>query len=159
MTITLDSTYAAERIGAYQLELVAVDASNEHSAPQQHAIFLENFPPRLFNVELPDTVSRPSTGGVIVEVHITASDPQGLNDMQIVNMTIQRSGGPANVIEMFDDGDFDNNRDDVAGDGIYSRALLVDNSSTPGTFYFTFEAQDRVANAAVAVVDSMIIVP
>ena len=159
MTIVLDSTYAAERIGSYQLELVAVDASDERSAPQQHEIFLENLPPGLFNVVLPDTVNRPTSGGVVVEVHITSNDPQGLGDMQMVNMTVQRSGGPASVIEMFDDGDFDNNRDDVAGDGIYSRALVVENTSTPGTFYFTFEAQDRVGNAAVAVVDSMVIVP
>jgi hypothetical protein len=159
MTIVLDSTYAAERIGTYQLELVAVDASDERSAPQHHPIFLENFPPRLYNVVLPDTVNRPASGGVIVAVHITANDPQGLGDVQMVNMTVQRSGGPASVIEMFDDGDIDNNRDSVAGDGIYSRALVVENTSTPGTFYFTFDAQDRVGNTAAAVVDSMVIVP
>jgi hypothetical protein len=159
MTIVLDSTYAAERIGTYQLELVAVDASDERSAPQHHPIFLENFPPRLYNVVLPDTVNRPASGGVIVAVHITANDPQGLGDVQMVNMTVQRSGGPASVIEMFDDGDIDNNRDSVAGDGIYSRALVVENTSTPGTFYFTFDAQDRVGNTAAAVIDSMVIVP
>ena len=159
LTRNIDSTYAAERVGEYQLAFQVADASGDLSNVILQSIFLENTLPIVFNPSLPDSVTRPTVGTGVIEVRISADDSQGLGDLQIVNMTIQREGGTPSTIEMFDNGDFENYRDEVAGDGIFSRGLLIDGTSASGTFYFTFEAQDRVGNLSAALVDSLVILP
>ncbi|MCB0270575.1 MAG: hypothetical protein KDH95_20630, partial [Calditrichaeota bacterium] len=159
LTRNIDSTYAAERVGEYQLAFQVADASGDLSNVILQPIFLENTLPTVFNPSLPDSVTRPTVGTGVIEVRISADDSQGLGDLQIVNMTIQREGGTPSTIEMFDNGDFENYRDEVAGDGIFSRGLLIDGTSASGTFYFTFEAQDRVGNLSAALVDSLVILP
>lgn len=156
---SFDSSFAAERQGDYQLEVQAHDQSDDFSTILGRPIFLENFPPRLFNVELPGTFQRPPAGADTLVVRIAADDPQGLRDLQSVQVTVERQGGTPTLIDLFDDGDFAAHRDVAAGDGIYSRGLTVTSTSTPGIFRFTFQGQDRVGNLSPAVVDSLEILP
>lgn len=156
---TMDSSFAAERQGDFQLAYQAEDLVGAASNILNGPIFLENLGPYLNNVQLADTVQLPTAGADTLVVRVKANDPQGLTDLEMVEVTIQRVGGSPAVIEMFDNGDFDGFRDEVAGDGIYSRGLVLSQSSTPGKFFFTFEGQDKVANISAAVVDSLVILP
>lgn len=154
-----DSTFAAERDSLYTLEFSAVDLSDDVSDILTKEIFLENAPPRVFDVELPETFQRPSSGEDTIDVRISASDPQGLGDIDSVKFVVQRLGGPPSIVQMFDDGNFADHRDILAGDGIFSRGLTVSPQSTPGIFYFTFNAIDKVNNQSVTITDSLEILP
>jgi hypothetical protein len=154
-----DSTFAAERDSLYTLEFQAVDLSDDVSDILTKEIFLENVPPRVFDVELPETFQRPSSGEDTIEVRISANDPQGLGDIDSVRVVVQRMGGSASTIQMFDDGDFENHRDVLAGDGIFSRGLTVSPQSTTGIFFFTFRAVDKVNNQSTTITDSLEILP
>lgn len=158
-TISLDSTYAAERQGQYTLDFQAHDQAGGSSNILTQSIFLENKTPHVFNPVLPDTVQRPATGEEIIEVRVSANDPQGLGDLQTVTMVILRQGGTPATVELFDDGDFAGHRDESAGDGIFSRGLTVSPGSAAGTFSFTFQATDRVGNLSGTVVDTLVILP
>jgi len=155
----VDSTLAAERLGDYTLEFQARDESDDLSNVLTKEIFLENTPPSIFDLELPETFQRPSSGEDTIEVRISANDPQGLGDIDSVKFVVQRTGGLPSTIQMFDDGDFANHRDILAGDGIYSRGLTVSPQSTPGIFYFTFKAIDKVSNQSTTITDSLEILP
>jgi hypothetical protein len=154
-----DSTYAAERQGAYVLEFQAIDFNEDVSNILNKPIYLENKAPALRNVMLADTVQRPAIGPDTLVVRITANDPQGLGDITSVTFTVLREGGTPATLDMFDDGDFDGHRDEIAGDGVYSRGVIVNAASVPGTFRFTFETADKVGNPAPAVVDTLVILP
>ncbi len=157
--VFLDSTFAAERLGNYDLEFQAVDLSGDGSATLSKPIFLENAPPYLAIILLPDSVQRPPLGSDIIDVQVRGNDPQGLGDINMINMAIFRIGGDTTVIELFDDGDFDNHRDEQAGDGIFSRGLQVAANSTADLFFFEFQAEDKVGNVSPVVLDSLRILP
>jgi len=156
---TMDSSFAAERQGDFQLAYQAEDLVGALSNVISGPIFLENLAPFLTNVQLADTVQLPATGQDTLVVRVKVNDPQGISDLEKVEVTIQRVGGTPTVIEMFDNGDFIGTRDEVAGDGIYSRGLVLSQSSTAGKFFFTFEGSDKVTNVSAAVVDSLVILP
>ena len=153
----IDSSFAAERIGDYQLEFQAIDFSGDSSNSLVEPIYLENLPPIISNIELPDIVQRPTSGADTIVVSAGAKDPQSLNDIETVFFDIYRIGGDTTSIELFDDGDFINHRDLNANDGIYSRGLIVTPQSVAAKFYLIFQAKDKVDNYSGAVVDSMII--
>jgi len=152
-----DSTFAAGKKGLYDLDFQAKDLSGETSNTISKSIYLENFPPKLSNVVLPDSVQRPQSGQDTIAVNVSAKDPQGINDIEIVAFDIFRTGGDTTTIEMFDDGDFINHRDEIANDGIYSRGLTVSLQSVAAKFYFVFQAKDKANNFSVATIDSMIL--
>ncbi|RMF59593.1 MAG: hypothetical protein D6748_06075 [Calditrichaeota bacterium] len=157
--IFLDSTFAAERMGDYLLEYQAQDNSGDLSNVLTASIYLENLAPTLRVVELPDSFQRPPIGTEIIDVRVRVVDPQGLADISNVSMSIYRAGGDTSFIELFDDGDFANHRDQEAGDGIFSRGLLVAANSTADLFIFEFLAEDRVGNFSPVVNDSLRILP
>jgi len=156
---TMDSAFAAERQGDFQLEYQATDLAGDVSNSFSSAIFLENLAPDLSNIQLADTVQLPATGSDTLVVRVMANDPQGLGDLGAVTFTVLRQGtpNPSDPIELFDNGDFAANRDEVAGDGIYSRGLVLLSSNPPGTFTFTFETADKVGNLSTSIADTIVI--
>jgi len=152
-----DSSFATERVGNYELEFQAVDLSGDSSNTDLRSIYLENSSPTLSNVQLPDSVQRPAAGTDTIVVRVGAKDSQGLNDIDLVAFDIYRTGGDTTTIEMFDDGDFNNHRDEIANDGIYSRGLTVTPQNIAAKFYFIFQAKDKVNNFSTAIMDSLII--
>lgn len=152
-----DSSFAAERIGSYDLEFQTMDLSGDSSNKEVKSIYLENLSPGISNVQLPDSVQRPSAGEDTIVVSLLANDHQGLDDIDIVAFNIFRIGGDTTSIEMFDDGDFANHRDEKANDGVYSRGLTLTPQNLAATFYFIFQAKDKVNNFSTTVIDSMVI--
>ncbi len=151
-----DSTYAAERQGRYVLEFQAIDFNEDASNALSQIIFLENKAPVMVNPVVPDTVQRPASGADSLVIQIRVNDPQGPGDIQEVQFTVEREGGTPSILEMVDTGELG---DVAAGDGIYSRGIVVIPESVAGTFRFTFEALDRVENAAPVVIDTLVILP
>ena len=46
-------------------------------------------------------------------------------------------------LELFDDGNIDDHGDLIAGDGIYSRLIQINETNDKGTYRFEFQAKDR----------------
>jgi hypothetical protein len=101
----------------------------------------KNDNPMLSNLLAPDSLQKGFAG--YFYVFVTASDPQGLNDISSVYCTVTRPDdtlrGP---YSLYDDGA--NGGDSVAGDGIYTAGFLTpDTSNLSGNYTFGFTAQDN----------------
>jgi hypothetical protein len=106
-----------------------------------------NLPPEIANTVVePDTVV--VTEPILIFTSVEASDPNGQNDILKVYFTVYNpdSTTSGSEIELFDDGEVDANGDLLAGDGIYSRLIEVDETNTKGTYRFEFRARDRGGN-------------
>jgi hypothetical protein len=142
-----DSTFAAERIGEYTLEFQAQDLSGDLSSTAVNHIYLENEPPRLFNISLRDTIKRPLLGQDTLHVKVSADDSQGLTDISSVEFIVTLIGGnTSSPNPMFDDGDSEKNGDDIAGDGRYSLILGITPQNIPGKYVFDFYTNDKAGN-------------
>ena len=103
-----------------------------------------NLPPFIQNdVIEPDTAVVNDT--TVIFTSVEASDPNGQNDIEIVFFIVYKPDGTTNNarIEMFDDGDTIEHGDLVAGDGIYSRLIQINQTNDKGTYRFQFQAKDR----------------
>lgn len=154
-----DSTFAAERDSLYTLEFQAVDFSDDVSEVLAKTIYLENIAPTIFNVSMPDTLQRPSSGVDTVHVKISANDSQGLSDIDSVYFRATLIGGNTSSPQlMFDDGDPDNG-DEVQGDGRYSNIIQIEPQNQPGTYVFEFRAVDKVGNISNMISDTLEVLP
>jgi len=106
-----------------------------------------NIPPEIANTVVdPDTAV--VTAPTAIFTSVQASDSNGQNDILKVYFTVYNpdSTSSGNEIELFDDGNEDVNGDDLAGDGIYSRLIRINEGNQKGTYRFEFSARDRGAN-------------
>ena len=104
----------------------------------------DNEPPEIANTVVdPDTVV--VTAPTAIFTSVEASDPNGQNDILKVYFIVYKPDGSTNgsELELFDDGNVDDHGDLVAGDGIYSRLIQVDQANEKGTYRFEFSARDR----------------
>jgi hypothetical protein len=110
----------------------------------------DNVAPLLSDLDMIDTVAK----GVSFIFTVTASDSNGLNDIQFVYFELYRPDSsivqnPPNsgntLIFMDDTGDLEHFGDQISGDGIYSfkNSFLDDPSTQTGTWRFEFQARDR----------------
>lgn len=104
----------------------------------------DNEPPEIANTVIePDTafVNAPT----VIFISVEASDPNGQNDILKVYFIVYKPDGSTNgsELELFDDGNVDDHGDLIAGDGIYSRLIQVDQTNDKGTYRFEFQAIDR----------------
>lgn len=104
----------------------------------------ENFSPILSNLNAPDTVILIGES-VLIPLSVTASDSNGLDDIEEVYFITYSSNGITNGFKtyLYDDGDITNNGDEIAGDGIFSRIIVFTSSNTKGQWRFDFQAMDR----------------
>ncbi len=74
-------------------------------------------------------------------------DPNGASDILEIYFIVYRPDGTTNnnKVLLFDDGKPENG-DVIAGDGIYSRLIQVDQSNQKGTYRFEFRAKDRLGD-------------
>ncbi|UCH66306.1 MAG: hypothetical protein JSW63_04030 [Ignavibacterium sp.] len=103
-----------------------------------------NRPPVIANTVIePDTVVVDTTVAIFTSVE--ASDSNGQNDIKQVFFVVYRPDGSSSGTrnQLFDDGDTIQNGDLVAGDGIYSLLIQVNETNTKGTYRFEFQAEDR----------------
>jgi len=104
----------------------------------------DNLPPEITNTVVdPDTVVVTAPTAILTSVE--ASDPNGQNDILKVYFVVYKpdSSTNGNELELFDDGNVDDHGDLIAGDGIYSRLIQVDQANDKGTYRFEFQAIDR----------------
>jgi hypothetical protein len=106
----------------------------------------DNLPPIISNLVIPDSIAK----GVFFNFSVTATDPNGLNDIRPEDGVFFNLYRPDSTIVqaepffMHDDGDAGFG-DDVAGDGIYSyrNSFLQDSTTQVGNWKFVFQARDR----------------
>ena len=106
----------------------------------------DNQPPEIFNSVIePDTAVVNDTTVIVTSVE--AMDPNGQSDILEVYFIVYRPDGSTNntKILLFDDGNLQNG-DNVAGDGIYSRLIQVNQNNQKGTYRFEFHAKDRLGD-------------
>ena len=104
----------------------------------------DNLPPVISNSVIePDTVvvNQPT----VLFTSVEAMDPNGSNDILEAFFIVYRPDSTTNNnrVLLFDDGNITNG-DKIAGDGIYSRLIQVDQTNQKGTYRFEFQAEDRL---------------
>ena len=102
-----------------------------------------NLPPEITNTVVdPDTVV--VTAPTVIFTSVEASDPNGRSDIEMVFFIVYRpdSTTNGNRNQMFDDGLIEHG-DLIAGDGVYSLLIQVDENNQKGTYRFEFQAIDR----------------
>ena len=177
--LAVDSSFGAGKKGDYTLRFQAKDRLGSLSSPVEKPISIENGSPWIAAVDCPDTVTKPQTGAVAVRVTATVFDPQSLADIRSVGFTSRKpdstyanNGQP---IPMVDNGlPFDPSQfpqpyygDEQPGDGVFTFTMVVysDEQATsqgvepvqPGTYVFTFQAEDWVGNRSETVVKKLVI--
>ncbi len=159
----LDSTYAAGKKGDYEMKIFAEDKVGELSDIKAFQLFVENTPPQLLSIWVPDTMIIPTTGFSINTIHAYANDRQSIFDIDSVYFISQirnpdgTLGTPNPPIELFDNGDLIRFGDKLANDGEYSRIIRLDPDNTAGTYIFTFEAKDLFDQVSNSLIDSIIV--
>lgn len=106
----------------------------------------ENLPPEISNTVIdPDTAVVNDT--TIIFTSVEAMDPNGASDILEIYFIVYRPDGTTNnsKVLLFDDGKPENG-DVVAGDGIYSRLIQVNQNNQKGTYRFEFRAKDRLGD-------------
>jgi hypothetical protein len=105
----------------------------------------DNLPPEIFNSVIdPDTVAFVVSDTTVIFTSAGAMDPNGANDILEVYFIVYKPDGTTDnsKVLLYDDGNVEHG-DKLAGDGIYSRLIQVDNTNDKGTYRFDFRAKDR----------------
>lgn len=105
---------------------------------------LQNQPPVLSDLSAPDSIEVTTDQAFLM--FLTASDPNGLQDISRVYFVSTRPDGTSsgNAFLLYDDGNLQEHGDAAAGDGIYSIIVRVNASNQKGLYKFEFRAEDRV---------------
>jgi hypothetical protein len=104
----------------------------------------DNLPPVIANTVIePDTVVVTDT--TVIFTSVEAMDSNGVNDLKEIYYIVYRPDGSTSGAKLllFDDGNAEENGDLVAGDGIYSRLIQINETNDKGTYRFEFQAEDR----------------
>jgi hypothetical protein len=104
----------------------------------------DNLPPVIANTVIePDTAVVTDT--TVIFTSVEAMDSNGVNDLKEVYYIVYRPDGTTSGAKLllFDDGNTVETGDLVAGDGIYSRLIQINETNDKGTYRFEFEAEDR----------------
>ena len=131
-----------------QLELTATDSKGAQSAVVIRS--MDNRPPRIDFLNVPDSIRRPPSGNTLVVFQLTTSDPDGLPDIDSVYFRNYTSATPTNFL-MYDDGLLVDHGDQTAGDGTYSLIVAVSPSNTLGKKEFHFFVTDKAGATATIV--------
>ncbi len=146
------TTTSCLTVGNYSVQYLATAQSGLTSnliVLTQPVYYSNNVAPAVSFVNAPDTVIKPTTGQNAFPITVKGSDPNGQCDLKIVFLkTIKPDGTPGNSgnpIQMFDDGDLIAHGDSVAGDGRFSRIVIIDSSpaTLTGTYQFNYQATDN----------------
>jgi hypothetical protein len=103
---------------------------------------LRNRPPIINSLAVPDSIQLPSDGSKLVLFYMTASDSDGLGDIDSAYFRNESSSTPTSIL-MYDDGDLNTHGDDTAGDGVFSRILSIDAGTSTGNKEFHFHVVDK----------------
>lgn len=151
---TFTSAIAADSLGAtdgtFTLTFLAEDADGNISEPLSAELIVvdgeENLVPSIANFTAPQFAALSDTLPHFVSVEV--SDPQGLNDIDAVVLTIynQTSSNPVNEYRLYDDA---TNGDVTANNGLFSLLLNPGfHRNQIGTFTFHVQAFDKAEAAS-----------
>ncbi len=148
-------------IGSYTVQVTANGAANASSNALLASIVISrrDARPQISNLLAPDTLHRPSTGFQLVRIAITASDSDGLADLEKVFFKSINSQAPDFEQPLFDDGLLSIDGDSVANDGRYARLLTLDSTATLGTKEFRFWARDKSGALSDSLIHFIVIEP
>ncbi len=154
-SVQLDSSFAAGKLGRFDISFEAIDRSDAVSEPYKRDIYIENLPPVVFNLDAAAFVEKPKTGITTTLLKISVRDPQSLDDIKQVKLSWQKpdsSYAGESPFDLYDNGKpFDLNPakwqsgyrgDEVAGDGVYSITGVFDPSQPSGHYKLIFWAVD-----------------
>lgn len=121
-----------------------------------------NQPPMLSNLIADSTVILAATTQIL-DLRITATDPDGASDIQKVFFNSFRPDGSAsggNPFTMYDDGNASGiSSDQIAGDGIYSLRIQIAPTATAGVYRFEFQAVDRSSDSSTVLIHRITVRP
>jgi hypothetical protein len=102
-----------------------------------------NVAPVIFNAIVdPDSIVVTDT--ILIQTSVQVDDSNGLNDVEFVYFSVFNPGSTGGAqVSLFDDGNTQQNGDLIAGDGIFSRIISVNQNNEKGTYRFQFQARDR----------------
>lgn len=171
--LEIDASFGAGKAGEYLLRAQAFDRTGAQSSPWDQTLWIENGPPVVAQVDLPDSVAKPPSGSVAVRITAKVRDPQGLEDIRSVGfLSLKPDGTYANngqPIPMVDNGlPFDPALypqpfygDEVAGDGVFTFTMVVYSDAEAaraglppvlkGEYRFRFQAMDWVGQKSETV--------
>lgn len=145
--------------GTFRVQTYAEDTWGNRS----NAIILSlhvlrnNSKPRLSNLQMPDTLVRPTTGFLPFKFTVAVSDSDGYQDIAQVFFK-QIFPTESTSIPLFDDGNELLTGDLLSGDGIFSRIVRIDSSNSLGERQLLFLAQDNSGALSDSLIGTFIII-
>lgn len=149
--------------GLHRVRFLAQDRSGLRSPALEATcnVIRNNARPRLDSLSLaaPDTLRRPASGSLLFRVSISASDSDGLSDIQRVFMenlaTLTR-------FSLLDDGGAPQpggitSGDSLAGDGIFSITFGLPSTASPGVLNYRLQAVDAVTDTSASVPYTLVV--
>jgi hypothetical protein len=134
-------------IGAYRINFYVTNraGTTKLAAVQQFTYDngQTNVAPVIFNAIVdPDSIVVTDT--ILIQTSVQVDDSNGLNDVEFVYFSVFNPGSTGGAqVSLFDDGNTQQNGDLIAGDGIFSRIISVNQNNEKGTYRFQFQARDR----------------
>jgi len=137
--------------GVYQVVVFAADTGERISNRIFGSVLLTagSEPPVITQIDIPATLTRPSTGQPPITATIVAhvNDPDGQDNILGVEVVV--NGGTV-TLNLCDDGSQGTcnsgsgvSGDVVAGDGLYTLTIQLTSLNSPGNYLFEFTAVDR----------------
>lgn len=113
-------------------------------------------PPFITEIEMPDTLIRPLSGSKELLIAVHADDPNGKADVLAAYFQVKNNetGVWGQSYDCYDNG---TNGDVKAGDGVFSRGLLISSENSATTNYFRFRVKDAAANFSDWYPDSVVV--
>lgn len=149
-------------IGNYTIRFSASGLDNKSKQVAVASFYFnngqDNLPPVISNLVAPDTITI-GTDTTFIQITLNVQDTNGLNDIQFVWFdSYLPNGNPSsqNPIALYDDGI--NGGDLTAGDGIYSRIVILPPTGvTKGTYRWEFRARDRSGTLSNQIIHFLVV--
>lgn len=161
---TVQFSLTRAQVGRYQIRATAVDrlGASSNSPSGQFQLTRRNSPPAVFNLDAPDSVTRPTAGNLLFTMSIAATDSDGLADVSEVYFRSLTSSTPDRKIFLYDDGGAVLHNqvlsgDQFAGDGIFTVIVQLPFDATAGTRIFAFQARDTFGDTSASLNHPLIV--
>ncbi len=159
-------SFSVERsvVGLFTVDIAIADDSGlpGNSLTGSVVLFRANQPPAISGLQA-DTMVSLSGDERILQLRLTASDPDGLSDIHRVWFASYRPDSVAssgNPFFLFDDGLVNGiSGDQTAGDGVYSLKIELPPTAMLGTYRFSFRASDRSRDSSNVIDHFLTVVP
>ena len=148
--------------GIYSIKYFITDKSSISKQVASGTFPYNNGQPNMAPIISNDVVFPDSavvTNPTIILTSVKAIDQNSPLDIEKVYFVVYRPDGTTNnnQIELFDDGNFTEYGDQLAGDGIYSRLIQITPGNVKGIYRIEFQARDRSGELSNIINHSLLI--